>query len=100
MQIGNDPVKSRINPMSGPKIITNIALPTICHPKAAGSFSSDEYSLTVSVKLLKAIPRKKPAMQSQAIIEDNSVCSARTKKRNLKIKLLLKNNEMLLTYLI
>jgi hypothetical protein len=30
------------------------------------------------VKLLNAIPRKKPAMQSQAIIDENSVCCANT----------------------
>lgn len=81
MQIGNEPVKSRIAPISGPKIITKIALPTMCHPKAAGSFSSDEYSLTVKVKLLNAMPRKNPAMQSHAIIEVSSVCSAKTKIR-------------------
>jgi hypothetical protein len=43
-------------------------------PKAAGSFSSDEYSDTVKVKLLSAIPLKNPAMHIQAIIEGISVC--------------------------
>lgn len=81
MQIGKDPVQSRIAPINGPKINTNTAFPTMCHPNAAGNFSNEEYSLTVSVKLLSAIPRKNPAMQSQAIIEDNSVCSARTVMR-------------------
>lgn len=81
MQIGNDPVQSRIAPISGPKINTNIAFPTMCHPKAAGNFSNEEYSLTVRVKLLSAIPRKNPATQSQTIIEVNSVCSAKTVER-------------------
>lgn len=81
MQMGNEPVRSRMNPISGPKIMTKIALPTMCQPNAAGSFSSDEYSLTVKVKLLSAMPRKNPAMQSQAIIEDISVCSAKTDKK-------------------
>lgn len=78
MQMGKEPVKSRMKPINGPKIMTKIALPTMCQPNAAGSFSSDEYSLTVKVKLLNAMPRKNPAIQSQAIIEDNSVCSAKT----------------------
>lgn len=81
MQMGKEPVRSRMKPMSGPKMMTKIALPTMCHPNAAGSFSSDEYSLTVRVKLLKAIPRKNPAIQSQAIIEEISVCSAKTRKK-------------------
>ena len=85
MQIGNEPVKSRIYPIKGPKIMTKIALPTICQPNAAGSFSSDEYSLTVNVKLLNAMPRKNPAIQSQAIIEDNSVCSAKTKNTEIEV---------------
>lgn len=80
MQIGNESVQSRIAPMSGPKHATKRPFPTICHPNAAGSFSNDEYSLTVNVKLLNAIPRKKPAMQSQAIIDENSVCCANAKK--------------------
>lgn len=80
MQIGNEPVQSRIAPMSGPKMMTKIALPTMCQPKAAGSFSSDEYSDTVKVKLLRAIPRKNPAIQSHAIIDVSSVCSAKTEE--------------------
>lgn len=82
MQIGNEPVQSRIAPMSGPKKRTKIPFPTICHPNAAGSFSKDEYSLTVRVKLLSAIPRKKPATQSHIIIDENSVCSAKTAKKD------------------
>lgn len=81
MQMGKDPVKSRMAPISGPKMMTKIAFPTMCQPNAAGSFSSDEYSLTVSVKLLSAIPRKNPAMQSHTIMLVTSVCSAKTKKR-------------------
>ena len=52
----------------------------LSYPKAAGSFSSEEYSLTVKVKLLRAIPRKNPAIQSHAIIDVRSVCSAKTTK--------------------
>lgn len=80
MQMGKDPVKSRMAPINGPKMMTKIAFPTMCQPNAAGSFSSDEYSLTVNVKLLSAIPRKNPAMQSQTIMLVTSVCSAKTKK--------------------
>lgn len=81
MQIGNEPVQSRMAPMRGPKKSTKIPFPTICHPNAAGSFSKDEYSLTVRVKLLSAMPRKKPATQSHIIIDENSVCSAKTAKK-------------------
>jgi len=87
IQTGNDPVQSRIAPINGPKRATNNPFPTICHPNAAGNFSSDEYSLTVRVKLLSAIPRKKPAMHSQTIMFVNSVCSAKTVTwRKLRIK--------------
>lgn len=79
MQIGKDPVQSRTAPINGPNNITNIPLPTICHPNAAGNFSSDEYSLTVKVKLLNATPRKKPQIHSHTINADQSVCSAKTK---------------------
>lgn len=75
---GNEPDMSRIAPINGPNKATKIPFPTMCQPNAAGSFSSDEYSLTVSVKLLRAIPRKNPAIQSQIIIDENSVCSAKT----------------------
>lgn len=85
MQMGKDPVRSRIAPISGPKMMTKIALPTMCHPKAAGSFSSDEYSDTVSVKLLRAMPRKKPAMHSQAIIDVRSVWCATTGMKRGKL---------------
>jgi hypothetical protein len=88
MQIGNDPVQSRIAPINGPKHATNSALPTICKPNADGNFSNDEYSLTVNVKLLNAIPRKKPATQSHAIIDENSVCSAKTKIKKYKRQLI------------
>jgi hypothetical protein len=84
MQIGNEFVISRIAPINGPKHATKIPFPTMCHPKAAGSFSNDEYSLTVRVKLLSAMPRKNPATQSQIIIDENSVCSARTSLKNIK----------------
>lgn len=76
IQIGKEPVQSRIAPINGPKHATKSPFPTICHPKAAGNFSNDEYSLTVSVKLLNAIPLKKPAIQSHTIIDENSVCNA------------------------
>ena len=97
IQTGNDPVQSRIAPINGPKKRTNIPFPTICHPNAAGNFSSDEYSLTVRVKLLSAIPRKKPAMHSQTIMFENSVCSAKTVVENeeklelILIKMVFKN---------
>lgn len=78
MHTGKDPVQSRIAPINGPKHATKIPFPTMCHPNAAGNFSNDEYSLTVSVKLLSAMPRKKPAMQSHTIMDENSVCSAKT----------------------
>lgn len=47
-------------PIRGPKAITNRAFPIICHPKAAANLSNGTLSETVSVKLLRAIPRKKP----------------------------------------
>lgn len=81
MQIGYESVQSRMAPIRGPKNRTKIPFPTICQPKAAGSFSKDEYSLTVRVKLLNAMPRKNPATQSHIIIDENSVCSAKTKRR-------------------
>lgn len=80
MQMGKEPVQSRMAPMSGPKMMTKIAFPTMCQPKAAGSFSRLEYSETVKVKLLSAMPRKNPAIQSHAIIEVSSVCSAKTEE--------------------
>lgn len=43
-------------PINGPKQVTKRPLPTMCHPKAAGSCSSEQYSETHNVKLLKAIP--------------------------------------------
>lgn len=43
-------------PINGPNNVTNTALPIMCQPKAAGSCSSEQYSDTVNVKLLKAIP--------------------------------------------
>lgn len=52
--------------------------PTMCQPKAAGSCSSEQYSETVSVKLLSAMPRKKPQMNSHIITCPYSVCSAVT----------------------
>lgn len=109
IQTGNDPVQSRIAPINGPKRATKIPFPTMCHPNAAGNFSSDEYSLTVRVKLLSAIPRKKPAMQSQTIIFVNLVCSAKTiemKKKIVENKFefskfqVQKHRKILFTYLI
>jgi len=64
--------------MRGPNVITNRALPTRCQPKAEGSFSSEQYSDTVRVKLLRADPRKKPQIESQTINWVQSVCSAIT----------------------
>lgn len=52
----------------------------MCHPKAAGSCSNEQYSDTVRVKLLNAIPRKKPQMNNHNINWLNSVCSAITAK--------------------
>jgi len=66
-------------PINGPKHITNSALPTRCHPKADGNFSREQYSETVSVKLLNAEPRKNPQMDNHTISCVHSVCSAMTK---------------------
>lgn len=65
-------------PINGPKAVTNSALPTICQPKAAGNFSSEQYSDTVNVKLLSAEPRKKPHIDSQTMSSVQPVCSAIT----------------------
>lgn len=75
---------SRIAPIKGPKATTKTALPTMCQPNAAGSFSKLQYSDTVKVKLLKATPRKKPVIDSQTNKFVQSVCSATTvtEKRN------------------
>lgn len=64
--------------MSGPRATTKTALPIMCQPNAAGSFSSEQYSDTVSVKLASAEPRKKPLIDSQTMMPVHSVCSART----------------------
>lgn len=45
-------------PINGPNAVTKTAFPIICHPNAAGSCSNEQYSDTVNVKLLKAIPIK------------------------------------------
>lgn len=45
-------------PINGPNSVTKRPFPIICHPKAAGNCSSEQYSDTHSVKLLKAIPLK------------------------------------------
>lgn len=45
-------------PINGPKHVTNSPLPTICQPNAAGNCSSEQYSETHKVKLLRAIPEK------------------------------------------
>lgn len=84
IQIGKLPVMSRIAPIKGPKATTKTALPTMCQPNAAGSFSKLQYSDTVKVKLLKATPRKKPVIDSQINRFVQSVCSATTatEKRN------------------
>lgn len=67
-------------PINGPKHITNKALPTKCQPKAEGNFSSEQYSETVSVKLLSADPLKKPHIDSHTISCVQSVCSAITER--------------------
>lgn len=69
--------------MNGPKKVTKIPLPTMCQPNAAGNCSSEQYSDTVNVKLLSAMPRKKPQMNSHIIKLLYSVCSAIT-GRNCK----------------
>lgn len=71
----------RNSPTSGPKHVTKTPLPTICQPNAAGNVSSEQYSDTVSVKLLSAMPRKNPQMNSQSITWLYSVCSAMTANR-------------------
>lgn len=43
-------------PIKGPNAVTNTALPIMCHPKAAGNCSNEQYSETVSVKFDNAIP--------------------------------------------
>lgn len=70
-----------MTPIRGPRATTKIALPTMCQPKAAGSFSRVQYSETVRVKLLRAAPRKKPDIDSQTINWVQPVCSAMTGKR-------------------
>lgn len=60
--------------------MTKTALPTRCQPKAEGSFSSEQYSETVRVKLLSAEPRKKPQIESHHMSCVQSVCSAMTAK--------------------
>lgn len=62
----------------GPIATTKSPFPTICSPKAAGSFSKDEYSDMVIVKLIRAAPRKKPHITSHIKILVQSVCSAST----------------------
>lgn len=47
-------------PKRGPKATTNRPFPTICKPKAAGSFSRVEYSDIVMVKFIRAAPRTNP----------------------------------------
>lgn len=73
--------KRRRENMKNFKFVDRLNCFTMCQPKAAGSFSNDEYSLTVKVKLLNAMPRKNPAIQSQAIIDVSSVCSAKTEEQ-------------------
>lgn len=53
----------------------------MCQPKAAGNCSSEQYSDTVNVKLLNAMPRKKPQINSQIMSLLYSVCSAITSSR-------------------
>lgn len=50
----------------------------MCSPKAAGSFSNEQCSDIVSVKLLKAAPLKNPDTDNQAMIGIQAVCSAKT----------------------
>lgn len=70
-------------PNTGPKATTNNPFPTICNPNAAGSFSNDEYSDIVMVKLIRAAPRTNPHMINHISIFVHSVCSAMTvKNRN------------------
>lgn len=68
----------KILPSMGPIATTKSPFPTIWRPKAAGSFSKDEYSDIVIVKLINAAPLKKPQITNQIIIMVQSVCSART----------------------
>lgn len=56
-----------------------MAFPIICQPKAAGSFSNEQYSDTVNVKFERAAPRKKPHIDNQTINCVQSVCSAITR---------------------
>lgn len=65
-------------PKTGPKATTKSPLPTICKPKAAGSFSRDAYSDMVMVKLIRAAPLTNPHITSQIIIMVQSLCSAIT----------------------
>lgn len=74
-------------PISGPNRTTKIPLPTICQPNAAGSFSKEEYSDTVNVKLLNAIPLKNPQIDSHTIKDVHPVCSAKTKKKRVFYKI-------------
>lgn len=53
--------------MRGPNNITNNAFPIMCHPKAAANRSKGTLSDTVNVKLLNAIPRKKPDVDRTTI---------------------------------
>lgn len=71
-------------PNTGPKATTNNPFPTMCSPKAAGSFSREEYSDIVIVKLIKAAPLTNPHITNQIINIVQSVCSAITaKNRNI-----------------
>lgn len=68
----------RLLPNTGPKATTKSPFPTMCNPKAAGSFSRDEYSDMVMVKFIRAAPLTNPHITSQIIIMVQSVCSAIT----------------------
>lgn len=61
-------------PIRGPNAITNKAFPIICQPNAAANLSKGTLSETVNVKLLNAMPRKKPEVDKTTI------------KTNIKVK--------------
>lgn len=63
---------------------TNTPLLTMCRPKAAGSFSSGQYSDIVKVKLLRHMPLKKPQIDNHIIKGTHSDCSANTGNESVK----------------
>lgn len=78
----------KYSPNSGPRATTNKPFPTLCSPKAAGSFSKVEYSDIQIAKFINADPLTNPAIASQVSIIGFSTCIAKTEKMKKSLDLI------------